>query len=211
MTIRLAIVFLILATSGLAQDRDYLTPDEVQQVRDAQEPNERLVLYVKFARMRLEYVDHLLANEKPGRSILIHDTLEDYTNIIDAIDTVADDALQRKVDIGVSMKMVADAEKEMVTALEKISTKPPGDFTRFQFVFNEALDATRDSAELSAADLTARSAEIAEKEAKEKKEREASLTPEELKKKKAEEAEAAKNPPKKAPSLLKPGEKPAVE
>jgi len=194
-----------------AQDRDYLTPDEVQQVRDAQDPNARLALYVKFAQMRLEYVDHLLSNEKPGRSVLIHDTLEDYTNIIESIDTVADDALRRKSDIGVSMKMVADAEKAMVASLEKLSDKPPKDFERYQFVFNEALDATRDSADLSSEDLNARGAEIADQQAKEKKAHEAELTPEELKKKQADEAEAKKNPPRKAPSLLKPGEKPPVE
>jgi hypothetical protein len=208
---RYAIAVVILAgviPFARAQDRDYLTPDEVQQVRDAQEPNARLLLYIKFARMRLEFVDHLLGNEKPGRSILVHDTLEDYTNIVEAIDTVADDALRRKVDIGVSMKTVADSEKEMVAALEKIAAKPPADFARYQFVLNEALDATRDSAELSAEDLAARAEEVAAQQAREKKEHEAVLTPDELKKKKAEEAEAKKNPPRKAPTLLRPGEKP---
>jgi hypothetical protein len=197
--------------SARAQDRDYLTPDEVQQVRDAQEPNARLLLYAKFARMRLEYIDHLLSNEKPGRSILVHDTLEDYTNIIEAIDTVADDALRRKLDINASMKTVADTEKEMVAALEKVGAKPPADYARYQFVLNEALEATRDSAELSAEDLAARAAEVAAQQAREKKEREAVMTPDELKKKKAAEAEAQKNPPQKAPTLLKPGEKAAVE
>jgi hypothetical protein len=214
MKIHYAIAILTLAAivpCTRAQDRDYLTPDEVQQVRDAQEPNARLVLYTKFARMRIEYVNHLLANEKPGRSILIHDTLEDYTSIIEAIDTVADDALKRKTDIGVSMKMVAAAEKEMIEALEKVTAKPPSDMARYQFVLNGALDATRDSSDLSSEDLNARAEEVSAQEIREKKEREASLTPAELKKKKAEEAEAKKNPPHKAPSLLKPGEKPAVE
>jgi hypothetical protein len=211
---RYAVAVMILALSvplARAQDRDYLTPDEVQQVRDAQEPNERLVLYVKFARMRIEYINHLLGTEKPGRSILVHDTLEDYTNIIDAIDTVADDALRRKVDISIAMKMVAAAENEMAAALEKVSAKPPTDISRYQFVLAEALDATHDSADLSTEDLNARAAEIAAQAAKEKKELEGTLTPDELKKKQADDAAARKNPPKKAPSLLKPGEKPVVE
>ena len=205
-----------MAASGIAlaaavpcafgQDRDYLTPDEVQQVRDAQEPNARLLLYVRFARMRIEYVNHLLENQKPGRSIMVHDTLEDYTNIIEAIDTVADDALRRKVDIAASMKIVATAEKEMATSLEKISDKPAADFPRYQFVLSEAVDATHDSADLSEEDPTKRSAEVTAEANREKKERESVLTPEELKKKKAEEAEAQQNPPRKAPTLLKPGE-----
>lgn len=208
--IRYAIAMLTLAGAipfAAAQDRDFLTPDEVQQVRDSQEPNARLLLYVKFARMRIEYIDHLLSNEKPGRSILVHDTLEDYTNIIDAIDTVADDALKRKVDIATSMKAVADAEKEMAAALDKVAAKPPADYARYQFVLSEALDATHDSADLSEEDQTKRASEVAAQEARDKKERESVMTPDELKKKQAEEAEAKKNPPRKAPTLLKPGEK----
>jgi len=212
MKARHAITMIVLAAaigSARAQDRDFLTPDEVQQVRETQEPSTRLLLYISFARMRIEYINHLLSNEKPGRSILIHDTVEDYTNIIDSIDTVADDALRRKVDIAVSMKAVASAEKEMLAALEKVAAKPPADFARYKFVLDEALEATRDSAELSAEDLSARAEEVSAQAAREKKELEGSLTPDELKKKKAEEAEARKNAPRKAPTLLRPGEKPA--
>jgi len=203
-TLALAAVAIPLAC---AQDRDFLTPDEVQQVREAQEPNARLLLYVKFAQMRIEYIAHLLANEKAGRSVLIHDTLEDYTSIIDAIDTVADDALAHKADIGASMKTVAAAEKDMAATLEKISAKPPADFGRYQFVLSQALDATHDSADLSDEDPAKRAGEVAVQEAKDKKERESTLTPEELKKKRADEEEAKKNPPRKPPTLLRPGEK----
>jgi hypothetical protein len=208
--IRYAVALLTLAGAipfAQAQDRDFLTPDEVQQIRDTQEPNARLLLYVKFAQMRIEYINHMLSTEKPGRSILVHDTLEDYTNIIDSIDTVADDALARKVDISVSMKAVAGAEKEMAAALEKVSAKPPADFARYQFVLSEALDATHDSADLSEEDQAKRASEVAAQEAKDKKERESVLTPDELKKKQADDAAAQKNPPRKAPTLLKPGEK----
>ena len=103
-------ISLIFAACGFAQERDFLTADEVDQVREAQEPNLRLKLYVLFARQRIAVLQQYLSKEKPGRSALIHDTIEDYTHIIEAIDTVADDALVRKLPLDIGMKEVAAAE-----------------------------------------------------------------------------------------------------
>ena len=196
---------LLAAPLAAQQQRDFLTVDEGDQIREAQDPNERLTLYIHFARQRLSQVDHWLAKEKPGRSILIHDALDDYSNIIDAIDTVADDALQRHVDIKVGLTAVATAESEMLLGLQKIQDSQPKDMSRYDFVLRQSIDGTSDSLDLARQDPAARAAAIAAKQAREKKEREAELTPAERDAKKAEEAKAEKEQ-KKAPSLLRPGE-----
>ena len=202
------LIGVLLAAAPLMADRDFLSSDEADQIREAQDPNVRVTLYLHFAKQRLDQVKQLLAKDKPGRSGLIHDLLEDYGNIIDALDTVADDSLARKRNLDQGMEKVRAGEKSMLADLQKIQDSNPKDIERYEFVLKSAIDSTGVSIEASG-DLSHRAAEVAAKEEKEKKEREAMATPEELKAK-AEEAQKEATDPKrrKPPTLYRPGEKP---
>src|ERR1700733_8685360 len=160
-------ILLVSAACGFAQERDFLTADEVDQIREVQEPNARLKLYILFARTRLALLQQYMSKEKPGRSALIHDTLEDYTHIIEAIDTVADDALIRKAALDVGMKEVATAEAEMLASLQKIEDSAPKDLARYEFALKNAIDTTSDSKELSEEDLHTRTTDLQAQEKKE--------------------------------------------
>src|SRR6266480_6578951 len=102
----------LLLAAPLAAQRDFLAANEIDQIKEAQEPNLRLKLYADFAKNRMEMVQNLLSKEKAGRSILVHDALEDYSKILDAIDDVADEALAHKVDMKPGLTAVASTEKE---------------------------------------------------------------------------------------------------
>ncbi len=196
-----------LATLGLAQDRDFLTPNEVDQVREAQEPNQRLLLYVHFARQRMDLLDQYLAKEKAGRSIFIHNTLEDYSKIIEAIDSVSDDSLRHNAPLDKGLLAVTAAEKEFLDKLNKIQESAPKDFERYKFVLEAAIDATNDSRELALEDTRKRGSELSAADAKEKKEREAMMPSKEAADRK-KDTQKEEDKQKKIPSLYRPGEKP---
>jgi hypothetical protein len=190
------------------EDRDFLTPNEVDQIRQAQDPDERLTLYVHFAKQRMDLLQQYLGKEKPGRSVFIHNTLEDYSHIIEAIDSVSDDALRHNRPVDKGTQAVLDAEKDFLIQLKKIEDSQPKDLDRYQFVLQSAIDTTSDSRDLGLQDSQKRSAQLAAGDAKEKKDREAMMPSKEVDaRKKDAQTQSDDSQKKSVPSLYRPGEK----
>lgn len=196
-----------------AADRDFLTTDEVEQVRQTQEPNARILLYTKFAEARLSQVEDLLKKETAGRSVLIHDLLEDFVDILDTIDTVAEDALLNNWDIHTGMEELVKRHTVLAQKLKQIDAMELSDRSRYQFQLQMALDTIDDSLELAREDLEKRKGDVVARDKDEKIRREALRTPQDV----AERKEAARKQAeydkktgrsRKPPTLYKPGEKP---
>jgi hypothetical protein len=202
-----AILLGLALTLPLAAERDFLTADEADQIRETQEPNLRLKLYIQFARQRIDRLKSLFTSQKPGRSALIHDLLDDYGKIIESIDIVTDDALERKLGVNEGVGAVAAAEKAILPVLQKFADSEPKDLVRYEFSLKQAISATSDSLELAEGDLRDRAGDIQAKAEKDKKEREADMQPKDREAKQAEdEKTAADTKKRKPPTLLKPGE-----
>lgn len=205
---------LLAAVPLAAQHRDFLTSDEIDQIREAQEPNARVTLYAKFAKERIDLVKNLLAKDKTGRAVLIHDALEDYGKILDALDEVTDQALSRKVDMKAGLKAVETTTKEALPVLQKVQDSHPKDFERFEFVLRTAIETSTDSLEAAQEDLGKRTHDVEAREQKQRKAIEEAMTPAEREGKQADDkkaaekaAEADKPPARKPPTLMRPGEK----
>lgn len=192
--------------------RDFLTSDEVEKVREAQEPNARLKLYVLFARQRIDQLQRLLGKEKKGRSLEARELLEDYTNIIDALDTVSDDALLRGADLMLGTSAVREAENRFLEQLQKIKDRSPADLDSYNIALTEALAATTDSLDLLHLDSGRRAMKLNEREDKIKDDAEKVIAAEDPKSKVGDQTADTKTddgkPKRKPPTLYRPGENP---
>jgi hypothetical protein len=206
---RLFLCIALAALPAFAQ-REFLTSSEIEKIREAQEPNERLKVYILFAKQRLDQLQQQIAKDRKGRSLVVRQLLEDYTQIIDAIDTVSDDALKRKVDISLGAAAVAEAEPKFIAQLKKIEDSQPHDLDMYDVALKDALGDTSDSLDNSKLDLSKRGEVVAEKAEKEKKELEALTPADQVKEQKKEDAKAEPANPsgRKPPTLYRPGEKP---
>ncbi len=189
--------------------KDFLTQHEIEIIREAQDPNERIPAYLHFAMLRLELIDQLLAKDEAGNGAKIHDNLEQYGRIIEAIDTVVDDALLKEADLSKTMPALLEAENGFHDRLDAIEERAGDDLWRYEFVLQDAIEVTGDSIEASSADLGERKHEIIESDEAEKAARERTMTEarrKEIEKKKDDVQQGEEKFESKRPSLLKKGE-----
>lgn len=143
-----------LALPAFAQHHADLAPAEVDQLRDAAlDPDQRLKLYLKFARARLAALDQIRTDPKitpADRPTQIHDRLQDFLNLYDELDDNIDMYVDRKEDIRKPLKAVIEADGEFQTKIKafqdalqasKQDTKP------YEFVLSNLQDTLASAAD----------------------------------------------------------------
>lgn len=208
-------VLAALAAPAFAQ-KEFLTPTEIELIREAQEPNLRLRTYLGFAKQRMDQLNQQIAKEKKGRSILIRDILDQYVQIIDAIDTVSDDALKRKVDIAQGADAVSGSERGFLGTLKKLQAGKPADLDMYEITLKEAIAITEDSMGTAEQDLTRRQTTLLDKAEDEKVRIQAATAPKVLQEQakenaKADAPKAKDGSTRKPPTLMRAGEKPVTD
>jgi hypothetical protein len=146
-------VLLLAAVAAVAQrHRDPFTQTEIEEIRDASwEPQERLSLYVKFARARLVGLEQMRSDPKAkDRPRQTHDRLEDFQLIYDELNDNIDTYLGRKNDIRKPLKVIIDADTEFqakLRALKDAADVPLEEAKGYEFVLTTALETVDTSVE----------------------------------------------------------------
>jgi len=145
-------LFLLLVIPLRAQRRsDPLNPLEIDQLRDAMlEPDDRLKLYIKFARDRLTAMEQMRADPKTkDRAQQTHDLLQDFLTIYEELDDNIDMYVGRRNDIRKPMKAVIEADTEFqsrLRALKDTANTDAKEAKHYEFVLGDALDTVDNSA-----------------------------------------------------------------
>jgi hypothetical protein len=146
-------LFLLVAGWAAAQHhRDPFTQAEIDQIRDVSwEPEQRLALYVKFARARLVAMEQMRSDPKTkDRSQQTHDKLDDFLLIYDELNDNIDTYVDRKNDIRKPLKVIIDADTEFqakLLALRDAAGVSTDEAKRYEFVLTNALDTVDGSVE----------------------------------------------------------------
>jgi len=147
-----AAVLLALALSMAAQHHDPLNPVEVDQLRDAMlDPDQRLKLYVKFARDRINKLEAMRADPKAAnRPKQTHDMLEDFLAVYDELNDNVDMYMGRKDDIRKPLKAIIEADTEFQSKLRAIKDSAhtdAGESQQYEFLLSNSIDTVDSSAE----------------------------------------------------------------
>jgi hypothetical protein len=148
----LALLLLLSSSTWANRRRDPLNQLEIDQLRDtAQEPDQRLKLYIKFARTRLDTIEQVRSDPKAtDKGQQTHDRLQDFADVYDELNDNIDTFVDRKSDLRKALKSVIDADTEFqarLRALKSSATAIPAETQKYEFLLNSALTTVDASAQ----------------------------------------------------------------
>lgn len=137
--------------SALAQyRREPLNDKEIDQLRDAaQVPEERIKLYIVFARERLVALEQMRADPKvTDRGQQTHDKLQNFLDVYDELNGNIDTFVERKADLRHPLKALIEADTEFQAKLRALRTSAdasPQEAQKYEFLLGSTLDTIDDS------------------------------------------------------------------
>jgi hypothetical protein len=129
---------------GVAQSGDFLTKDEVDAVRDAQEPEKRIRLFLEIAEIRLGAIRAAIAAVKSGAGRTAQKKMTEYTEVLEALETTIAEARSRRTPFPKAMELLKQKLPAAKQFLESLDNESSPLYADYQFTLDEALDVTEE-------------------------------------------------------------------
>ena len=132
--------------AAFPQQKDYLSEEEADKIRDADTPSARIKLYVAYAEDRLKKFDYELHRAVPERrrSEILNSLLNAYVGCLDdGADQMAL-AREKQTDIRDAVKLLRTKATEFLDALEKYHENGP-ELDTYRDTLEDAIEGTKDA------------------------------------------------------------------
>ena len=115
------------AITALAQKPDFLSDEEEDKIREAQEPSERIEVYLTLAQSRLERIEGF--RSKPmdpqyDNGAYIDHLLDEYISITDELKNWIQDQYDRRGDMRKGLRKVLEMGPKQLDELRRIQESP---------------------------------------------------------------------------------------
>ena len=134
-----------LVISSEAAQKDYLSALESDKIRDAENTNERIKLFITFAEDRLkkfEYeLQHPSSNKHPE---MLNALMNAYVGCVDDAADLIQLGIQKQENIRAGIDLMAGKTKEFLQALEKVSADGV-EVDIYKDNLDDAIEGTRDA------------------------------------------------------------------
>jgi hypothetical protein len=132
-----------LGVAAGADKADYLSDDEVDELREAQAPSDRIEKYLSFAQVRLtRFDDYRSRPPNPDYDIpgYLETQLDQYIRITDALKDWIEDHFDRRDDMRVGLKKVLEMGPHQLEQLRHVEQSPDPYAAGYRKSLNDAID-----------------------------------------------------------------------
>ena len=144
----MTILFLLCIYWGivpLQAQRDFLTSQEVDAIRDEQELGKRAILYMDFAGRRLDAVKAAIASQKDGAGKSVQENLKEYISILEAVETTIADGAEQRSPLEKALKGLTERGSEFLKYLQSLEPETTPGFADYRYTLEEAILMTKEA------------------------------------------------------------------
>lgn len=147
-TVSALAIVLPLATAKAQDQPDFLSPGESDKIRDAQDPNDRIKLFLEFAGDRLKKLQYELHLTTPqvNKQELIDGLLSAYSGCIDEAADRVQEGQQHAEKIRPAVKEMQKRMKDYLEVLKTIEAANGPDMASYKDSLDDAIAGTQDAA-----------------------------------------------------------------